>query len=97
MIRHSPLDASVDALAVHRLTKLVIDDHITEPLRNKVYERFGDPSESKISYLVGCPWCVSVYMGLGVSVARTVAPGVWRPLAYALALSSLTGLIEEHV
>ena len=86
----------VDALAVHRLTKLVIDDYITEPLRDKVYEKFGDPADSKISYLVTCPWCVSMYVGFGVVAARTIAPKVWRPLSYALAFSSVTGWVEEH-
>ena len=90
------LDDIADALAVHRLTKLVIDDYITEPLREKVYDKFGDPSESKISYLIGCPWCVSVYAGFGVVAARAVAPKAWRYVSYALAFSSVTGLIEEH-
>ena len=89
-------DDIVDALAVHRLTKLVIADYITEPLREKVYEKFGDPADSKISYLVTCPWCVSIYAGLGVVAARTIAPKVWRPLSYALAFSSFTGWVEEH-
>lgn len=90
------LDDLVDALATHRLTKLMVDDYITEPLREKVYEKFGDPEDSKISYLAACPWCVSIYVGIGVVAARTIAPKAWRPLAYALAFSSVTGLIEEH-
>ena len=90
------LDDIVDALATHRLTKLVIDDYITEPLREKVYEKFGDPEDSKISYLVTCPWCVSIYAGAAVVAARTIAPKAWRPLAYVLAFSSVTGWVEEH-
>lgn len=90
------LDHVIDALATHRLTKLVIDDYITEPLREKVYEKFGDPEDSKISYLVTCPWCVSIYTGLGVVAARSIAPKAWAPLAAALAYSSITGWVEEH-
>jgi hypothetical protein len=90
------LDAIIDAAATHRLTKLVIDDFITEPLREKVFEKFGDPSESKVSYLITCPWCVSFWAGAGVVAARTLAPKAWRPLAYALAFSSATGWVEEH-
>lgn len=86
----------VDALATYRLTKLVIDDYITEPLRDKVYAKFGDPADSKVSYLVTCPWCVSIYIGIGVVAARTIAPKAWRPLAYALAFSGVTGWVEEH-
>lgn len=90
------LEDLIDALATHRLTKLVIDDYITEPLRDKVYEKFGEPDESKISYLIGCPWCTSMYAGAFVVAARTIAPKAWRPLAYALAFSSITGWVEEH-
>lgn len=86
----------VDVLATHRLTKLVIDDYITEPLRTKIYEKFGDPDKSKVSYLVTCPWCVSFWAGTAVVAARTIAPKAWRPLSYALAFSSVTGWIEEH-
>lgn len=86
----------VDALAVHRLTKLVIDDKITEDLRNKWFEHFGEPHETKMGYLITCPWCASIWLGIGVVAARTIAPRAWRPLAYALAFSSVTGWIEEH-
>lgn len=86
-----------DALATHRLTKLVIDDKITEDLRNKVFARYGNPDDSKISYLITCPWCVSIYVGLGVAVLRTVAPRHWSIVSGALASSTLTGLIEEKL
>ncbi len=88
-------DDIIDALAVHRLTKLVIDDYITQPLRDKLFEKH-DPSESKLGYFATCPWCVSFWVGTGVVAARTIAPKAWRPLAYALAFSSVTGWVEEH-
>lgn len=84
-----------DALATHRLTKLIIDDKITEDLREKVFARFGNPDDSKISYLITCPWCVSMYVGAGVAMLRAFAPRAWSPASYALAVSSVTGLIEE--
>lgn len=84
-----------DALATYRLTKLVIDDKITEDFREKVWEKH--PPDSKIGYLISCPWCVSVYVGLGVVALRKAAPGVWDPLSRALAASSVTGLIEEKL
>lgn len=84
-----------DALATHRLTKLVIDDKITEDVRNKVWEKY--PPDTKVGYLISCPWCVSIYVGVGVAVLRQVAPGAWNPLSRALAASSITGLIEEKL
>ncbi len=87
----------IDALAVHRLTKLVVDDEIARPAREKIFHKFGKPHESKISYLITCPWCSSMWIGCGVVAVKAVAPKAWRPLAFALALSSVTGLIEEKL
>lgn len=92
----SALDTAVSALATYRLTKLVIDDKLTEELREKVFVRYGDPSVSKISYLLTCPWCVSMYAGLAVSVSDTVFPRTTRVLTRALAFSALTGIIAER-
>lgn len=86
-----------DALATHRLTKLIIDDKLTEDLRDKVFARFGNPDDSKISYLITCPWCVSIYVGAGVAVIRSVAPRPWSMVARALVASTITGLIEEKI
>lgn len=84
-----------DALAVHRLTKLVTQDQITEQFREEVWEDY--PPESTIGYLITCPWCVSVYVGVGVMILRATVPRVWDPLSRALAASSITGIIEEKL
>ena len=88
-------DLVEDALATHRLTKLVIDDKIAEPLRNEVLKRV--PDDGKIAYLLTCPWCVSIWTGTAVSIARHATPRLWRIAARALAGSSVTGIIEEFV
>ena len=90
------LDLAVDALATFRLTKLVIDDYITEPLRERIFNRFGEPGDSKISYLVTCPWCVGIYTGAIVALGRMIAPKTWSVAARALALSAVTGLLAER-
>jgi hypothetical protein len=88
----------VDALAVYRGTKLVIDDKLTEDLRARVTARFGDADESKVGYLITCPWCVSIYLGGALSVARIVAPSskTVDAVATALALSAITGVLYER-
>lgn len=53
----------------------------------------GDPP-LEAAFIV-CPWCVGMWIGLGVSVARVVAPRSWRWVARALALSELTGRLAE--
>lgn len=89
------LDFAKDVLAVYRLTKLVIDDKITEDIREKVWEKFP-PDTTKIGYLFSCPWCVSIWVGFGVVAARKIAPEAWDAAATALAASSVSGLLEER-
>jgi hypothetical protein len=92
------LDLVVGALATYRLTKLVNDDYITQPLRDKVVKHFGEPDESKITYLVHCPWCVSIYTGGLVSTALMMYPDnrVVRVATTAFAFSALTGIMAER-
>jgi len=90
-------DLAVDALASYRLTKLVRDDMITEPLREAVHERVGDPAESKLAYLVNCPWCLSIWFGAGLVILRWRWPKVGRGVARALAVSALTGMITQQL
>ena len=84
------------ALATYRLTKLVIDDKITEGPREYVFAHAGDPSVSKISYLITCPWCVSIYAGLALSLGDTVFPRTTTLIARGLAFSAITGIIAER-
>ncbi len=91
----------VDALACFRLTRLVIEDDITAPLREKVKHAAMREVDSpglaaKIETLLSCPWCVSVYVGFGIVVLRRAAPRLWGPIATALALSAATGIIAEN-
>jgi hypothetical protein len=96
MTQSSPVDLAVQALAAYRLTRLVIEDEITEPLRDKVVARFGPPSSSKISYLVHCPHCVSMYASAGIVMADMMAPRLARPVIRALALSAAVSLAYER-
>lgn len=67
-------------LATDRLTQLVTEDEITRPIREGVQRRWPD---SKVSYLIGCRACVSIWSGLVVS-----SGAVPRRVLLALALSS---------
>jgi Protein of unknown function (DUF1360) len=92
------IDIVFDVLATYRLTTLVKDDKITEDLRNIVFRRYGEPSDEdchKLSYLLTCPWCLSIYFGAAAVAGRSLFPKVWRPAAKALTYSALTGLLAE--
>jgi hypothetical protein len=76
----SAIDAAIRTAATWRLTRLVVDDEISRPLREAVHRRWPD---SKAAYLVDCPYCVSVWAG----VAAAVMP---KWLACSLAFSAGT-------
>lgn len=80
----------VDISATYRLTKLVLDDRITEDLRNKIYEKF--PRDSKIAYFIGCPWCVSIWAGAVIFTLRKVNPQGADVVSGLLAASAATGV-----
>ena len=91
------LDLLTDALAVKRLTRLVTEDTITEPLRNEIFKRFGPPETSRgVSFGVTCPHCVSIWLAAGVVTARIVFPRAWSVTARGLALSAVTSLLAER-
>lgn len=88
------------ALAVARVTGLIVSDSITEPVRDKIIEWLDDQPRSLgafLAELITCPWCA----GMWVSLAA--APMVWfwghSPLmlipAVALAFSQFTGAIAH--
>jgi len=89
------LALAVDGLATYRLTRLLVEDGITAPIREAVWERY-DASDTKIGYLFTCPWCVSVWIGAGVVAARYLAPAQWEPVARVFAGSAVTGMLAER-
>ena len=81
------IELAVDALATYRLTRLVVVDTITEPLRERV------PEGTFVGRLIDCPWCVGVWVGMGVALARHAFPRQWEPVARGLALASAAALL----
>lgn len=89
------LSVVVAALAVARLTRLVTEDQILVGFRQWVVRRWGE--DSSMSYLVHCPWCVSIYMGLGVMTTAVLWPNKWVIMSFAfLAASMVTGLLLDR-
>jgi hypothetical protein len=92
------LQIAFDVLATYRLTTLIKDDKITEDIRNVVFQKYGEPSDEdshKISYLLTCPWCLSIYFGGLAVLAGARWPRMWKPVSKALSYSALTGLMAE--
>lgn len=55
-----------------------------------------DDDAPKLAAFVVCPWCVGLWVALGVVAARKILPTAWSALARALALSAVTGILATH-
>lgn len=54
-----------------------------------------DGNAPKLATLITCRWCAGFYVSVGVVIARRWIPGVWDPIARALALSAGAALIAR--
>jgi hypothetical protein len=85
----------VFALAVHRLTKLVIDDYIFDTPRQAYFRKFP-PQTSKLGYLATCPWCVSIWAAALLLLIAFIYLPAAVVLGLVLAASSVAGLLEDR-
>jgi hypothetical protein len=94
-----PVSLTVGALAVHRLTRLVTDDELTRPLRERAAEwARGDAHRAarpRLGYLLHCPWCVSPYVAAAWAALTVTAPPAAAAAGAVLAWSSVTGLLAS--
>jgi hypothetical protein len=56
---------------VARVTRFLNSDYLAGDFRAWVMTRFGD---GKLYYLVTCPWCASIWVGLPVTLYVTLLP-----------------------
>lgn len=90
----------VGVLAVARITRLLYEDRLTASWRRWVLKRWGE--ESLPSYLVHCPWCMSIWVSIPVMPVAVLVPYYWPWLSFPViallaipAASYLTGKLEE--
>lgn len=86
-----------DALAVHRLARLVVTDEIFDRPRAHVKASLHAAGYAKAVEGLGCEWCTGVWVAAAVTAARYVAPRVWQPVARALAAADLAGIVTSLV
>jgi hypothetical protein len=87
-----PVALTVGALAVFRLTRVVVEDTIADPIRDRIVEA---APEGRLAYFVTCPWCVSVWVAAGWAVLAAASPAVAAPVGAALAWSAVSGLLSS--
>lgn len=96
-----PLEAILTALATFRVTKLVLDDEILSEAREAAYDQVAKIKNQmlreKLTYLLGCPWCISMYSAAGLLLIKAVAPKVYKYLTLVLASSAVTGIAYEKL
>lgn len=81
-------------LAVARLTRLIVEDQVSIALRQWVVRRWGE--DSKLAYLIHCPWCTSLWISAPVMTVATLYPNRWVVAGFAtLAGSMVTGLLLD--
>jgi hypothetical protein len=84
-------------LASARLTQLVYWDKITFPVRMWMIKKFGE--EGWLTYLVHCPYCVSVWTSFGATafgIWQLQLPWWWLVPA-ALAMSYLVAPVLKNI
>lgn len=95
----SPLDLVIDILATQRVTRLVVDDELTSPVREYIWKNHP-PDETRLGYFVTCPFCVSIWAGglvalMSTTPSTSMFSGTVRVLKYTLALSGAVSLARE--
>lgn len=98
----------LDALATARLTRLVIADTITAPIRARLAgsrastsynlggERMMVVARPRLTQFITCPWCISPYLAGIVIACQALIPAVWLYASAVLAFSLVAALISEH-
>lgn len=76
----------VAALAVARLTRLLVSDKITVGFRQWVVRKWG--ADSMLSYLVHCPWCMSIWVAIPIMPVAVIFPNRWVVAVLAIPAAS---------
>lgn len=93
-----PFAFVVVALAVYRITRLVVSDTLTEPLRERTTYKLREIGFSGwLKDLLDCPWCASIWLGAGATVMVFCWPRVTFWLSVPFALAAITGLISKNL
>lgn len=82
----------VDTLAAYRLTRLLQVDGFppAAAVRELATARPGDLKD-----MFECPWCLGMWVSLGVVIMRRTLPKTWNVLSQALAMSVFVALFRE--
>lgn len=83
------------ALATYRLCRLIIEDTVTEPIRNAIWSRWK-PSRG-VGYLITCYWCTGFWVASLLVLLFMIIPVPTTAAALVLALSAMAGIIAARL
>lgn len=84
----------VAALAVARITRFLVEDFLANGYRRWVVNKWGE--DSKISYLVHCPWCTSIWVAVPIMPVAALWPNVWVIAVLSIpAASMVSGIVVK--
>jgi hypothetical protein len=64
-----------------------------DPTAQEVVESLKDPP--RLATLITCRWCAGMWIAVGVTAARRLAPTAWEPVSRGLALSAGAALLSR--
>ena len=83
------------ALAVYRVSRLIIQDEITDGPREWIFSKINP--NGKIAYLLTCYWCVSFWVAIPLAILYITAPDGMMVAGLPLAGSAVAGFISQKV
>ena len=89
------LELIVVVLAAYRLTRLVVEDNITEGMRSWIWKRRGP--ETKIGYLFTCYWCMGFWIGTALGIGYILVPSIMFIACLPLAIAAGVGITSKLV
>ncbi len=92
----SALNFIILALAVFRITRLIIKDEVFASVRNVFWEKYP-PESSYLGFLFTCEWCVSMWVALPVVLFYAAFPTLTLLIGCIFALSAVSSLITARL
>lgn len=83
------------SLAVYRITRFIVEDHLFEKPREAIFNRFP-PETSKFGYLFTCYWCMGFWVATLVTIGFILVPSAMLIVCFPFAVSAIVGLVSER-
>jgi hypothetical protein len=89
------LQLAILAIAAYRFSRLVVIDHIFEPLREKIWKKW--PPSTMFGYFFTCIWCTSVWVSSLITISYTIEPAITTVICLPFAFSAIAGIVSERL